>query len=107
MHVTAALQITEYSLINNSCMSVQTETQLRSDGGAVYYQLLEYSILNIPCMQKEFFLEDSAVTSSGFVSVMRPIHTCGFTGPQKKLHKEIYYVYSVCELYCLIAERAG
>jgi len=54
MHVTAALQITEYSLINNSCMSVQWETQLRLDDGAVYYQLQEYSIEDISYMQKEF-----------------------------------------------------
>ena len=36
-------------------MLVQTETQLRSYVGAMYYQLLEYSIVNIPCMKKELF----------------------------------------------------
>ena len=55
MHVTTTPQITKYSLINNSCMSVQTETQLRSDGGTVYYHLLKYSIVNIPFMLKESF----------------------------------------------------
>ena len=41
MHVIAALQITEYSLINNSCMSVQRKTQLRLKEGTMYYQLEE------------------------------------------------------------------
>jgi len=54
MHVTVALQITKYSLINNSCMLVQSETQLRSGDGTVYYQLQEYSMEDISCMQKEF-----------------------------------------------------
>ena len=45
MHATVALQITEYSLINNSCMSVQSETQLRSEEGVVYYQLEDFSYI--------------------------------------------------------------
>ena len=53
MHVTTALQITEYSLITNSCMSVQSETQLRSEDGTVYYQLEDFSYIGNSSMQKE------------------------------------------------------
>ena len=35
------------------------------------------------------FRKDCAVGSEVTVSVMRPIHTCGFTGPQGKLCKEL------------------
>ena len=54
MHVTSVLQITEYSLVNNSCMVVQLKTQLRSEDGIVDYQLQENSLEDISCMQKEF-----------------------------------------------------
>ena len=60
------------------------------------------------------FLMDCAVGPKVTVSVIRPIHTCDIIGPQSKLQKEIrgleediFYVYLICELYCLIAERAG
>ena len=59
MHVSIVFQITEYSLMDNSCMSVQSETQLRSDGGTMYYQLLGYSLVNIPCMQKDLYPRES------------------------------------------------
>jgi len=53
MHVTSVLQIIEYSLINNSCMSVQSETQLRSEEGTVYYQLEDFSYIGNSSMEKE------------------------------------------------------
>jgi len=53
MHATSVLQITKYSLINNSCMSVQSETQLRSEEGTMYYQLEEFSYIGNSSMQKE------------------------------------------------------
>ena len=56
MHVTSVLQISEYSLINNSCMSVKSETQLRSEEGIMYYQLEEFSYIGNSSMQKELSL---------------------------------------------------
>ena len=53
MHVTVVLQITEYSLINNSCMPVQLETQLRSEEGTMYYHLEDFSYIGNASMQKE------------------------------------------------------
>ena len=62
MHATSVLEITEYSLINNSCMSVQIETQLRLKEGIVYYQLEEFSYKGNSSMQKE-------LSPSGFSEV--------------------------------------
>ena len=53
MYVTVALQITEYSLISNSCMSVQRKTQLRLKEGTMYYQLEEFSYIGNSSMPKE------------------------------------------------------
>ena len=116
MHVTATLQITEYYLINNSCMSIQTETELRTDGGAVYYQLLEYSILNISCMQKEFFpwglrsyffrFFECDEANSHMWHHWTPRKTVQGNRRLGGLEEDIYSVYWVCKLYSLIAERA-
>ena len=89
MNVTTVFQITEYSLIDNSCMLVQSETQLRSNGGTVYYQLQEYSIEDISCMQKNSFLGDCIVTSEFGKLCERKIHTGGSQRAQEKLRKEI------------------
>ena len=82
----------------------------------MYYKLQEYSIVNISYMQKEFipwrlrsyffsFCECDEANS----------HMCHHWTPRKTaqgnrrlggLRKGISSVYSVCELYCLIAERA-
>ena len=88
MHVTTVFQITEDSLMDNSCMSIQSETQLRSDGGTMYYKLQEYSIVDISYMQKEF-IPWRLRSYFSLVSVMRPIHIGGVIGPQEKLCKEI------------------
>ena len=56
------------------------------------------------------FLGDCVVTSSYLVCVMRPIHTCGFTGPQEKLHKKIgrlegfrrTYTMSIQSVSCIV-----
>ena len=89
MHATSVLQITEDSLINNSCMSIQTKTQLRLKIGTMYYQLQDFSYKKISCMQKEFFLEICAVLQC-VGALCEIIVTQGYSWiTQGKLRKEI------------------
>ena len=57
MHETSVLQITEYSLINNSCMSVQTKAQLRLKARTMYYQLLGFLYKKSHACRRNSFLE--------------------------------------------------
>ena len=85
MHVTTIFQITKDSLKDNSCMPLQSETPLRSDGGTVYYQLLGYSLH----AEGILFLMDCVVRHEVTTGMMWSIHTCYDIGPQSKLRKEI------------------
>ena len=69
MHATSVHQIIEYSLINNSCMSVQIETQLRLKTGTLYYQLEEFSYKGNSSMQKE-------LSPSGFTFILEVSVVC-------------------------------
>ena len=72
--------------------------------------------ISLACRMNSF-LGDCAFTFEFDECVMRPIHTGGSIGPQGKtaqgnrrlggLREVISCVYSVCEMYCSIAERAG
>jgi len=58
-------------------------------GGTMYYQLDGFfPIKETHPWRRIYLLQDCAVRSEVSEFVKRPIHTCGFTGPQGKLHKE-------------------
>ena len=75
MHQTSVLQITEDSLINKSCMSIQRKAQLRLKTGKMYYQLQELSYKENSCMQKEFIPWDLCSFTVCWSSVWDQCHT--------------------------------
>ena len=90
MHVTTIFQITEYSLMDNSCMSVQKKTHLRSEKGQCTIIWMNiFPIKGISSMMRIYLLQDCVVGSEVSECVKRPIHTSGCTGPQSKLYEEI------------------
>ena len=68
--------------------SVRDPVDIRE--GKVYYQLDEYfSYKGSSSMMRIYLLQDCAVRTEVSECVKWRIHTCGFTGPQEKLRKEI------------------
>ena len=70
-------------------MSVQSETQLKSDDGTMYYQLQDIPLKISFACRRNSVLGDCVVTSEFGELCERLIHTSGSQRTQEKLRKEI------------------
>ena len=84
--------------------STSTPYHLQANGQV---ELTNKALKSILTMVVSSSRKDWAITYSGLVSVMRPIDTCGFTGPQEKLCKEIGGLESLRRTYTMSVQSVS